>query len=470
MIFSYLCKKLRIMKKRFCLIATIAFALQAQAQNDDADAGAPHQDIVKKGLSLGPLPIVAFDQDKGLQYGALLNIFDFGDGSYYPHPRQQWYIEASAFTKGTQQYFLTYDTRNLIPNVRMSLAATVMIDKAMDFYGYNGAQAIYQADSVNDWQNRKDKQGMPSEYMTAFYRLDRQNVTAKADFVGRLPAKNWFWQGSYYFGWFRYRPIDTESINKGKPEEEQFSGQTLYEKYIEWGIIPEEEKDGGITSALRGGLMYDTRDFEAAPSSGVWAEANLTLAPRFLGSTEAYNRYMLIFRHYIPMMKKQLVFAYRLNYQGTIGNYLPYYIMPVFSTIGREYDRDGLGGYRTVRGVMRGRVQGLDMAFFNAELRWKFGHFHAGKQNVHFGLNAFLDGGMVTRGYDNSLRKTDSPSAEMEYKKYVNPNALSGLQAAAGAGFRVVINRNFIIAVDYARPFSKQDGGGSLYVNTGYLF
>ena len=468
------------LKQHMLLICfAICFAFNAQSQNNDTNVGADftstRQDIIKKGISLGPLPIIAYDQDKGLQYGALLNIFDFGDGSYYPRPRQQWYIEASAFTKGTQQYFLTYDTRNLIPNVRMSLAATIMLDQAMDFYGYNGYQAIYQADSVNYWQNRRDKEGMPYEYMTAFYRLNRQAVSFKADFVGKLPMKNWYWQGSYYFSSLRYRPIDKERINKGKPENEQFpvDAKTLYEEYINWGIIPDNEIGGGITSAPRIGLMYDTRDFEASPSRGIWAEANILLAPKFLGTTHAYNRYMLIFRHYIPVVKERLIFAYRLNYQGSIGNYVPYYIMPVFTTIGREWDRDGLGGYRSVRGIMRGRVQGLDMAFFNAEWRWRFGHFHAGKQNVYFGLNAFLDGGMVTRYYDNSYRgpliSPPYPYTKM-YSKYVNPNQSDAMHMAAGGGFRVVINRNFIIAVDYAKPFNKQDGNGSLYVNTGYLF
>jgi hypothetical protein len=455
-----------------CFAVFLAFNAISQEDSTSINNQKPESkaDIIKKGISFGPLPIVAYDQDKGLQYGALLNIFDFGDGSYYPRPRQQWYIEASAFTKGSQQYFFTYDTRNLIPNVRMSLAATVMLDQAMDFYGYNGYQAIYQVDSMNYWQNRKNKDGMPDEYMTAFYRLNRKAISLKADFAGKLPMDNWYWQASYYFGWYRYQPIDKERINKDKPENEQFHGETLYEKYINWGIIPEKEIDGGITSAPRVGVMYDTRDFEASPSSGIWAEANLTLAPKFLGTTHPYNRYMLIFRHYIPVLKEKLVFAYRVNYQGTVGNYVPYYIMPVFSTIGREWDRDGLGGYRSVRGIMRGRVQGLDMAFFNAELRWKFGHFHAGKQNVYFGLNAFLDGGMATRYYDNHFREK-TPSTEFEdYKTYVDRNKSDAMHTAAGGGFRIVINRNFIIAVDYAKPFNKQDGNGSLYVNTGYLF
>ena len=449
-----------------------AFGVQSQTSENTENTS-------QRRLGFGPLPIVAFDADKGLQYGALLNVFDYGAGGLnFPNPNQQWYFEYSRFTKGSQQLFLTYDTRNLIPNVRMSLAATVWLDQAMDFYGFNGYQAIFQADSVDYWQNRPNKDGMPYEYMMPFYRLDRQAVSLKADFVGRLPWNNWFWQGSYYFSWLRYRPIDREIINKGKPQNEHFPehGTTLFEHYKNWGIIPENEKDGGFTSGPRIGLMYDSRDFEAAPSRGIWAEANVLFAPKFLGTTHPYNRYMLIFRHYIPIPNERLVFAYRLNYQGTIGNYVPYYIMPVFSTIGREWDRDGLGGYRTVRGIMRGRVQGLDMAFFNAELRWRFAHFQVARQNVYLALNAFVDGGMATRYYNNSFRLNSTWTSDELYQqlqtfnKYVDPDRRDAMHTAAGGGFRIAINQNFIIAVDFARPFNRQDGTGGLYVNTGYLF
>ena len=147
--------------------------------------------------------------------------------------------------------------------------------------------------------------------------------------------------------------------------------------------------------------------------------------------------------------------------------------MPVFSYMGKEYDRDGIGGYRTVRGIMRDRIQGLDVGFLNAELRWKFVRFHAGKQNVYLGLNTFLDGGMVVRDYDMSYRGDPLHSSVMsypEYYKYVNTSQSDSFHAAAGAGFRIAINQNFIIAIDYAKPFNKQDGNGSLYINTGYLF
>ena len=441
-------------KSLFSLLLVTILSLNAFSQ----DVTSNKEDIVKKGISLGPLPVVAFDQDKGFQYGALLNLFDFGDGSFYPHPKQQWYIEASAYTKGTQQYFLTYDTKHLIPNIRMSLATTFVLDKALDFYGYNGYQAKYDP-----------------EALSPFYRLERSAISAKADFVGNLWDNKLFWQAGYYFSKYKYNSVNLEKINKGKPESEQFWGQTLYDKYTYWGIIPQDERTGGNTSALRLGLMYDTRDFEAAPSTGIWAEANFTLAPGFLGSTHPYYRYMLTFRHYIPVVKERLIFAYRLNYQGTLGGYLPYYIMPVFSNIGKEYDRDGIGGYRTVRGIMRDRIQGLDVGFLNAELRWKFTRFHLWKQNVYLGLNAFLDGGIVTNNYDLSFRpvaysSTSPDQMYQEYQKFINTSKPDSFHAASGIGFRIGINQNFIIAIDYAKPLNKQDGKGSLYINTGFLF
>jgi len=463
--------KLLLIILLFGFFSTIASSPSDETVNKDSTKN--KKDIIKKGISFGPLPVIAFDQDKGFQFGGLLNLFDYGDGSYYPHPRQQWYIEASAYTKGTQQYFLTYDTKHLIPNTRMSLAATCVYDKAMDFYGFNGYQAFYDFENVNYWRKQKDKTGIQPEYMTAFYRLQRLAVSAKADFVGNIWNKKLFWQASYYFSWIRYSSIERDKINKGKDSVEMFHGETLFDKYINWGIISQEEKKGGLTSAIRLGLLYDTRDFEAAPQKGIWTEANVTLAPHFLGTTHQYFKYAFTFRHYVSIVKNHLVFAYRLHYNGTFGKYLPFYIMPVVSTIGKEYDRDGIGGYRTVRGILRDRVQGLDVAYYNLEFRWKFVQFKLWKQNIYLGLNAFFDGAITTRYYDMTYRGESenvlSPEY-LEYLKYVNHKKNDGLHTAVGGGLRIAINQNFIIAVDYAVPLNKQDGKGSLYVNTGFLF
>ena len=230
-------------------------------------------------------------------------------------------------------------------------------------------------------------------------------------------------------------------------------------------------------------MLYDTRDKEAAPSKGIWAEAHVTLAPKFLGTTNPYSKYSATFRHYVPMIENdKLTFAYRLNYQGTFGDDAPYYVLPYITTMGQSYDRDGMGGFRTIRGIMRNRVQGLDMASYNAELRWRFATFTMGNQNIALGLNCFSDGTMVTKEYDMSFGRTanDFKSVteyEQALKGYNDYRAL-GLESdkphiTLGAGFRFIMNQNFIVCLEYGKPvgkYSKQDGTGAFYINTGYLF
>lgn len=102
-------------------------------------------DIIKTGINLGPLPVVAFDADRGFQFGALMNIYDFGNGKNYPNPNSQWYIEASAYVKeakiGSYKFILNYDNKTLIPGVRMSICTGYYKDAALDFYGFNGYES-----------------------------------------------------------------------------------------------------------------------------------------------------------------------------------------------------------------------------------------------------------------------------------------------------------------------------------------
>ena len=443
------------MKKSVVLLVALSIVAGLGAQEKGQ--------IVKTGLNFGPLPVVAYDADKGLELGALLNIYDFGDGSNYPNYNSKWYFEASFYTKGSQLYQVMYDNKDLIPGVRWSSTVTFQREKAMDFYGFNGYRSKY------DYEQIQAGESGDSYIYTPYYRMSRISLLAKTDFIGHI-TDHLYWEAGYHASWFKMSAIDRENINKGKSAEQAFPdyAPTLFETYRSLGIISDEEAEGGFSSEVRLGLVYDTRDKEGAPTSGIWAEAHIMAAPKWLGTKNPYNRYSATWRHYLPIVKNdKLTFAYRLNYEGTIGSNAPYYVLPFITNIGEMPDRDGMGGYRTVRGIMRDRVVGLDMFTYNAEVRWRFVSFNFIKQNMAFGLNLFSDGTTVTRQRD------------MKALENITTVSKDSMHVTLGAGLRFIMNENFIVAFEYGKPLSSinknsahymQDGTGAFYINIGYLF
>lgn len=458
------------MKKSSLIIILLTLCGFAQAK-----------DIVKTGINLGPLPAVAFDADKGFQYGALLNIYDYGDGSSYPNYKSKLYLEASFFTKGSQLYTVSYDNKDLIPGVRWSSAVSATVDKALDFYGFNGYSSWINQERIAIGKANKKGDQNPLDYLyTPYYRSARTAILAKTDFIGKI-TDNLSWEAGYHFFYFKQGAINRQSINKGKPDYNIFPDieTTLFENYLKWGLISPEEKNGGIVSSLRLGMVYDSRDKEGAPTRGIWAEGHLTAAPRWLGSSIGYARYSLTMRQYFPIIDRDvLTFAYRFNYEGTFGKNAPYYALPYITVMGENFDKDGMGGYRTVRGILRNRVVGLDMATATLELRWRFVRFQWLNQNISLGLSAFSDGSMVTRGRDMTFK--GDPLELPNYQAYINRGKKKDTpHITAGLGLRFIMNENFIVAFEYGSPIThfmpnsplyNQDGTGAFYINTGYLF
>lgn len=450
------------MKKIITAVLLLAACSHLQAQN---------KEIVKTGLNFGPLPAVAFDADKGFQVGAILQIYDYGDGTNYPNYNSKTYLEYSYFTKGSQLIQARYDNKHLIPGVRWSSALRINIDKAFDFYGFNGYQSYYDHASIAAGKDKSSEAFL----FSPFYRYSRQEYSFKSDFLGRI-NDNLSWEAGIFVNYFKTGSIDRDSINKGKAEGKQFPKEmpTLFDIYTATGIISEDEAEGGFSSGARLGMVYDSRDKEGAPSRGIWAEGHITAAPGFM-SHIGYARYSFTWRHYLPIVTNDvLTFAYRLNYEGTFGKNAPFYVLPYMTVMGEKCDLEGMGGYNTVRGIMRSRVLGLDMATYNAELRWRFLRFTLGKQNIALGLNAFSDGTMTTRGRDITPIKNMLGTVTQLYNCEKDTPHIT-----FGGGLRFIMNENFIVAFEYGTPVThfmkksplyNQDGTGAFYVNIGYLF
>ena len=396
--------------------------------------------VVKTGHSFLPFPMAGFDGAKGILFGALMNVYDFGDGSTYPNPKSSGYFEASGYTGGSKTFIASFDSGSLFPQMRMNLAASHCADNAMEFFGFGGRRTFYDT-SADD----------------GFYKYSRATTNIKADFSGNITG-HLSWEVGYHFNAFRVKDY--------QPKEEG-EGISLFSLYRSWGIIPSDEYFRKYSSAIRVGLLYDSRDYEGVPTKGVLARAALVAAPSFLGSSESYLKFQATFRQYIPLCKDGLTFAYRMDYQGFIGN-APWYVLPFYTPGGPVYDNVALGGYRTVRGLLYNRVSGPGVGFFNTELRWKFASLTLLNQDIGLMLSGFCDGITSLRSFDVSNRTGVSPEL---YSKYISSSAArDSLHFSAGAALKIILNRNFVLNIEYAHALSTQDGAGVVYFNTGFFF
>jgi len=232
-------------------------------------------------------------------------------------------------------------------------------------------------------------------------------------------------------------------------------------------LISPMEAKGGFIPEIKGGIVFDTRDNKPNPMKGVWDEVVIAGAPKFLGAESSFSKLSITHREYFTLIKDDLSFVYRVNWQQTIGGHVPFYYEPqIISSVMTGASSTGLGGAKNLRGVRRNRVVGDGYILGNVELRWKFARFKMINQNFYLAMNTFGDFGQVTKKIDTS--KLQIPS-DVNASDYFNKGA-EHLHSSYGAGLRLVMNYNFVIAMDYGIASNKQDGDSGVYIGLNYLF
>ncbi|MCK4747417.1 MAG: BamA/TamA family outer membrane protein, partial [Bacteroidales bacterium] len=305
-----------------------------------------------------------------------------------------------------------------------------------------------------------------------YYRHSRQLLRLKADFQGELLGQKLRWLGGVAYYGSTIDSVDVDGLNEGKSED-LLSHNSLYGNYVDWGLIKADQANGGNHAILKGGIIYDTRDNEPNPFTGIWSEFQFHYAPAFLSNTEySYARIILTHRQYFTLIPEWMNFAYRLSYQGKVGGEMPFYMMPFMFQTAPKLTRDGVGGSKTVRGVLRNRIVGDGFAFGNLELRGKILRTTVFNQNVYIALSAFADAGMVTQKYDVV---TSGLPGDVEWPDELPPeiidlNAREVPHIGVGGGVHLALNQNFIITADYGFAVKKEDGDTGLYINLNYLF
>ncbi|MBP7102337.1 MAG: BamA/TamA family outer membrane protein [Bacteroidales bacterium] len=432
---------------------------------------------IKTSWTFGALPSVSYDADLGFQYGALANVYYYGDGSTYPEYLHSFYVEAAYTTKNYGLFRFFYDSKYLIPKHRLTVDISYLPDAMCDFFGYNGYQSVYN----DTWRNSKKYTVAEGYKSRAFYKYKRDIFRFAADMQGTIYHK-WKWNAGLGLLYYNIDVVDIAMLNKGKKQENLLPDtiQGLYEKYIDWGIIHPKEQNGGVHPYIRGGITYDSRNKESNPSKGIYADAFLTYTAAF-GQQKDYNNLKLNanFRHYVPIYKDYIALAYRVGTQLLIAGKSPFYTNNYMNTLYiQRVLYEGLGGGNSLRGILRNRILANGFAFSNIELRLKVWKFDIGKQHFYLGFNPFFDIGMITQAYDfeedhiNSVMAVNNPEDDPADYFDFDKSSIYRPHMSAGIGLKVAMNENFILSVDWAVPFDKQDGAGlsNLYVKIGYLF
>ena len=438
---------------------------------------------IKKGWTFGALPSVAFDADLGFQGGLLGNVYYYGDGSIYPEYIHNFYVEAAYTTKHCGIFRFFYDSKFLIPNHRLTIDASYLPDAMCDFYGFNGYQSIYNQ-SWHKWKKDPTKMD-PTAYKTrAFYKYKRDLIRVAADIEGNISG-HWKWNVGVGVLGYLLDEVNIDMLNKGKKDENKKLPDIdgLYQKYIDWGLISKNEQNGGWHPYVHAGFTYDSRDKRANPSRGIYTDAFLSYSAAFnskaFGKQAEYNnlRFNFNFRHYVPIYKDRVTFAYRIGTQNLLAGKSPFYANTYLQTLFlQRVLYEGLGGGNSLRGIMRNRINADGYLFANIELRAKVCHFDIGKQHFYIGVNPFFDFGMITQGIDlgdvEKLKSKiidggDNPDDYFNFDQ----KALYRPHMSAGLGVKIAMNENFILSVDWAAALDEQDGKlSNFYIKMGYLF
>lgn len=362
---------------------------------------------------LNGIPALNFDADEGFGYGAIVELYNYGDGRKEPYA---FTIQPNVFltTGGRRDASLFVDAPHLLPgNWRLTANLSREQQLSTPWYGAGNASAY---DSLQE--------RAPNTY---YYRFGRTKRQLTADFqhgIAGAPLRVLVGGG-----------VSTVALDPTPFD----SGATL----VQQQFATQPEPLYGWWNSVRTGLVWDTRDREVGPHRGTWTDVLVQRYDRSLGSERSYTRWTATDRRYIPLGEK-FTFANRFLLQGVKGD------VPLFdlSTVQTSFkQQEGLGGAKTVRGLPRNRYQGKGLFLWNAEMRWHAADF--GFMRSHLILTGFADAGRVWQ---------DQPDLSTIF---------SELHRGYGGGVRLGLGDSFLIAVDVGHSFQST---APIYIGLGYLF
>ena len=190
-------------------------------------------------------------------------------------------------------------------------------------------------------------------------------------------------------------------------------------------LADERPQDVGLgrRGHVIGGVSWDRRDNEYAPTNGALHDASLALAGPWMGSSKMWARFNATARWYRALGTPKLVFAQLAAIDALIG--LPP-LIPLGEMGGLEPD-EAFGSRFYGRGIYRRRHIGDVKAAVLSELRYQPFELAVFRWTAGLGIRGFLDLTKVFRQ---------------------NEPLHAGVQPSGGGGFFLVWDRFFVLRLD----------------------
>ncbi len=401
----------------------------------------------RTGWHFAGLPLVNFNSDEGVGYGLRVAAYDHGQNEK-PY-RFAAIAQFFQTTNGVAYHALQLDAPRLNgSHWRVGGQLQLYAERFSNYFGLGNGSirdpdffTCTDRDAVES--NPNVCPGNP-RFIGTRYNNYSERVPAVLLNVRRDLTDDWQLFLGYRFRYYdlevRYPEDDLGQDAPSKLVEDLEAGADLVGLELDDAGNPRGQRDGD----LRVGIIYDTRDNEPAPTSGMWHAVLVRMAGPVAGGRFWYGGVTANLRFYQRLLPR-LVLAARLLGDFSFGN-VPFYQLSLTAGLS---DLDGIGGGSTLRGVVKNRFIGKIKTTASAELRYRFASFDLFAQDIDLTLMAGFDAGRVWADYER-----DGP--------------FFSFATGAVAGFYAAWNDNFVVRADYAQSFDQETSG--LYITFNHYF
>jgi hypothetical protein len=241
----------------------------------------------------------------------------------------------------------------------------------------------------------------------------KYNYVKFSEIVNRKIIENFYVGVGYHFDY--YYAINDEHLHLDSTPQ-QLTPHYVYSKKYQYDTTQY------MMSGLSANVVYDSRDNQANPYKGIYANINYRYNFSFLGSDHDASELWMEFRTYVGLSKKKarhLIAFWAFGDFNLTGD-LPYMTLP--SLGGDQRARSG-------RGYVNGRFRGKNLVY--GEVEWRFPIWPCSN----------IIGGVV---FVNATT-TDNPARNIALFQYIKPAVGFGLRVMVNKYFRTNINLDFAI-------------------------